>query len=1013
MVDLSIASYNCKHLDKVLCKIDFMKNVLNTCEFLCLQEHWLYDTQYQRFDLLSDCSVDFTATSAMDSNVIRAGRPHGGTAIIWKSNLNLKVEIVSTVSNRLSAVKIYLKDDTSVILFNVYMPTDQRVDGVNLVTYQDVLAEISLICRTHDVNNIIICGDFNTDLGRETPQTVELRLFCEAENLFPCVHSDVCSVKYTYESPCGARSLIDHCIVSDNLSKFVRKMYTHDSVDNSSDHTAIVCEFSIQVDYIEVNVSKNIKHCTWYKATLTNIEQYKIAVDRLLDKVHVPHEALECRDVQCKSHKADLEEFHYALIKSVCLCAGEEVLPPGGKHNSHRPVPGWKEYVSDKKEHALNCHWLWKEAGSPNSGPLFDNRKQSRAEYHHAVKIVKKNEDRVRSECMAKSLANNEHKKLWKEVNKVKGRKKALPAVVDGVKGDAKIAGIFANKYKQLYSSVAYDSERLEKVFDNVSGRLASYTHQDVQVCLIKVDELKSAIKQLSCGKSDGQTGLFSDHIVHGTPNLYRLITALFNAMIVHGVSPSEMLSSVMLPIVKNKRVQSSNSDNFRAVCLQSVLCKLLDLIVLAREKHALITSELQFGFKAKHSTALATAVLMQTVDYYIDNGGHVYGLALDASKAFDRVEYSRLFELLIDRGMNPLYTRLILDMYVNQQMCVRYSSSISEWFCPSNGVKQGGVLSPTLFAVYIDGMLRQLEISNIGCCVGNKYCGVISYADDVILLSPSQRAMSSMINICKRYADEYLIKFNGKKCQSIIFTKGNNEFQPKFYVDDQEIVCVKEMIYLGYSIKGDRSDPNVLPIVCDFNRKVNAFLGDLGCLSSEVKASLFQQYCTSLYGILFSQLYHAEADKLNVNWRKAMRRLYKLPQKTHCKLLPIVTDLLPVDIQVDLRYLKFMKTGITHENSVIKFMFNLCIGLCNSVMAKNFKFICKKQDISIRHVINSSHRNVRKCIEQAFYQNMSEQDKSVGTQIKELVVIRDLMYSDFNLNRSEICDIIEHLATR
>ena len=87
-----------------------------------------------------------------------------------------------------------------------------------------------------------------------------------------------------------------------------------------------------------------------------------------------------------------------------------------------------------------------------------------------------------------------------------------------------------------------------------------------------------------------------------------------------------------------------------------------------------------------------------------------VYGLALDATKAFDRVEYSRLFALLIERGLNPLYVRLILEMYTNQRMCVRYNGSKSEWFCPTNGVKQGGVLSPTLFAVYIDGMLNNLK---------------------------------------------------------------------------------------------------------------------------------------------------------------------------------------------------------------------------------------------------------------------------------------------------------------
>ena len=767
----------------------------------------------------------------------------------------------------------------------------------------------------------------------------------------------------------------------------------------------------IDVDYIEVSVGQKLSQTAWYKATISDIVKYKNLMDSVIDSLCIPVEAIRCQDIHCKKHIPDVEKLYDMLINEVCLFAGKQVLPSSGKCDNIRKVPGWNEYVAHKKEYALSCHWLWKEAGKPNSGVLFEHRKQARAEYHHAVNKVKQNEDRMRSEKMVHALRCNDHKNLWCEVNKLKARKKTLPVMVDGIKGDANIAGIFANKYEQLYTSVPYGCE-LEQVRDDINVKLNDFCPVDVQASQFNVNEVKTAVKQISCGKSDGQLGLFSDHIIHGTDKFYKLLTDLFNSMIIHGVSPGDMLNSVLLPIVKNKRVQSSNSDNFRAVCLQSALCKLLDMLVLHREEHTLITSELQFGFKAKHSTALATSVVLQTVDYYIDNGGRVYGLALDATKAFDRVEYSRLFALLMERGLNPLYVRLIMEMYTNQRMCVRYNGSKSQWFTPTNGVKQGSVLSPTLFAIYIDGMLKELEASKVGCLVGNKYCGVVGYADDVILLSPTQGAMDRMIKVCENYAEHFMIKFNGKKCQAIVFQGCKSNFEPEFYVNNQKVAHVKELVYLGYLLNGDRADPMVKPIVNEFNRKFNAFVGDLDCLSSEVKGSLYMQYCTSLYGVTFSQLYHSDFNKLKVTWRKALRRLFKLPYRTHCNLLPCITSILPVDVLIDLRFLKHMSTGFKHKNSTVRFLFSMCSTLDMSLMARNFRYICHKYCIKSCDVINCSPFHISKIVKDKYYNSVSECDKRTGSQIMELIHLRDDLYEDFGLQKKDICDIIEYLAT-
>jgi len=78
-------------------------------------------------------------------------------------------------------------------------------------------------------------------------------------------------------------------------------------------------------------------------------------------------------------------------------------------------------------------------------------------------------------------------------------------------------------------------------------------------------------------------------------------------------------------------------------------------------------TSQQQFGFKSNHSTSMCTMVLKETLAYYTVYGGSAFCTFLDATKAFDRVNYCcKLFSVLMKRNISPLYLRLLLNMYTN-----------------------------------------------------------------------------------------------------------------------------------------------------------------------------------------------------------------------------------------------------------------------------------------------------------------------------------------------------------
>ena len=112
------------------------------------------------------------------------------------------------------------------------------------------------------------------------------------------------------------------------------------------------------------------------------------------------------------------------------------------------------------------------------------------------------------------------------------------------------------------------------------------------------------------------------------------------------------------------------------------------------------------------------------------------------------------------------------------------------------NGVKQGGVLSPILFTVYIDELLLKLRSSGFGCYIDDTFVGALGYADDVTLMSPS----------CETCAAEYDIKFNEKKTVAILFGKGESP-ECHLKLNGQPVTWVREVKHLGNIVTSDLTD--------------------------------------------------------------------------------------------------------------------------------------------------------------------------------------------------------------
>ena len=183
--------------------------------------------------------------------------------------------------------------------------------------------------------------------------------------------------------------------------------------------------------------------------------------------------------------------------------------------------------------------------------------------------------------------------------------------------------------------------------------------------------------------------------------------------------------------------------------------------------------------------------------------------------------------------------------MYINQRIRVRFNSCLSHLFGVKNGVKQGGILSPTLFTCYVDGLIQSLRSSGLGCTVGNTYVGCVSYADDIMLLAPNLCAIQGMIALCEKYADEHSIKFNGSKSKLIVFNS-KHTVKPNVKVKGESVDVVDSLKYLGHFLYSDRSNSMSDCVRKDFTKKANACIADFNNISSQVLHELIEKYCYS-----------------------------------------------------------------------------------------------------------------------------------------------------------------------
>ena len=194
---------------------------------------------------------------------------------------------------------------------------------------------------------------------------------------------------------------------------------------------------------------------------------------------------------------------------------------------------------------------------------------------------------------------------------------------------------------------------------------------------------------------------------------------------------------------------------------------------------------------------------LRMICEHYSEVNRDVYACFIDYEKAFDRVNHEKIIKCLNDIGINGKDLEMIVNLYWTQGASIRLEKSLTDEIRIKRRVRQGCVLSPCPFKLYIETILRHMEDSK-GVTIEGTQINNLRYADDTVLLADSEENLQNMMDKVNEVGQLYNMKMNAKKTKAMAISR--NEHKPKFNirVDGTAVEQVGSFNYPGQTVSDD-----------------------------------------------------------------------------------------------------------------------------------------------------------------------------------------------------------------
>jgi len=872
---LSIVSYNMHGFHQGIAALqDLSEQGSAAPDIILVQEHWLTPANLHKFD---DFFPDYFSfgCSAMTNRVqsgILFGRPYGGVMSLISNKLRKITETVCC-SERYTVIRV-----ANYLIVNVYLPCTGTPG--RLLSYEDILAEIESWRIKYGMCECIIAGDLNCNLDSGDQAAFLVSRFIRSSSLTRCDHLFPSDIQATYiNTQLSQQSFIDYILTSAPNSLLDFKILDPDI--NFSDHLPLCATFKLHdtanksdrspIDSANVRVHKRLR---WDKGDRSSYYSYTSALDSLIATCDTVIDSfrgtVNCNTLTCDVKCQSFVDKIYDEVVRILNKAAQLFVPQ--KHKNFYKF-WWSEELKIAKAASVESNNMWKALGKPHQGPIFEKRKRCRSVYRQLLRDEEKREKLSYSNDLHEALLKKNGKMFW-NCWKAKFESSMPCSQVDGSVDDNVIINKFVDHFQKSYS--CNNKSRADALHDQFIQLRCAYVGDGLSASHAFDTELVSKVVfDLHHGKAPDIVGLTGEHLQYCHPSVLVLLTKLFQLIILSGCVPNGFKHSYIVPVpkVKDTRTKALTCNDFRGIAISPIISKVFEYCVIDRFKEFFGSADNQFGFRKGSSCSHAIYSTRCIVDSIIKNGNTANLCSIDLASAFDKVNHHGLFLKLMKRHI-PVELLTVLENWLSScDACVKWNEVWSLCFEVKFGVRQGSVLSPYLFNIYLD------DVARLNYCYKRTF--IIIYADDILLIALTVSALESLLRACESELKFLDMSINVKKsccirighrhditCASIMTCQG------------QPLQWVSEFRYLGVFIVSSRSFKcSLVYAKRSFYAAVNGLFGKLLNLASEeVILELVKSKCTPilLYGLECFQLGKADLHSLDFTFNRLCMKLFK-----------------------------------------------------------------------------------------------------------------------------------------
>ena len=396
-------------------------------------------------------------------------------------------------------------------------------------------------------------------------------------------------------------------------------------------------------------------------------------------------------------------------------------------------------------------------------------------------------------------------------------------------------------------------------------------------------------LRELKTNKATGPDGVSARLLKESAESIADTLVHIFNTSLQNGEVPKDWKEALVTPIYKKgDRFQCAN---YRPVSLTCIASKMLEHIVACHlmrflSHHNLLYSK-QHGFRPRLSCETQLIELISDISNSLDKGHEIDACLLDFSKAFDKVNHSKLLYKMKMIGVSQQIVRGTDSFLHNRSQRVALDGKSSESCEVTSGVPQGSVVGPILFLIYINDLPLNAE------------CDVRLFADDTIVYTNTNNdsQLQMDLNSLEQWEADWDMHFNPSKCEVIRFSRKKKPAVQRVYtLHDENIPHVSTIKYLGVKIQSDlRWNAHIDYTTSKASSTLGFIKRTIPPQSTTLRARAYKQLIRPILeyaSCSFDPLPKTQATKLEASQRRAARAVFNIPRISHTSTTALLNKL-------------------------------------------------------------------------------------------------------------------------